>query len=83
MLVQGLESSWARVLSGVPQGSVLGPVLFVCHINDMPDTISSFMYMYADDTKMARVVNEKKRLEGAPTRLEKLTGMVRQMATKI
>ena len=66
VLVQGSESSWARVLSGVPQGSVLGPVLFVCYINDMPDTISSFMYMYADDTKMARVVNEKKRLEGTP-----------------
>jgi ribonucleases P/MRP protein subunit RPP40 len=36
---------------------VLGPVLFVCYINDMPDTISSFIHMYADDTKMSRVVN--------------------------
>ena len=60
VLAQASESSWVKVLSGVPQGSVLGPVLFVCYINDMPDTISSLIYMYADDTKMANVVNEKK-----------------------
>jgi len=45
----------ARVVSGMPQGSAL----FVCYINDMADTISSFIYMYADDTKMSRVVNVK------------------------
>jgi hypothetical protein len=60
VLVQGSESSWVKVLSGVPQDSVLGPVLFVCYINDMPDTISSLIYMYADDTKMVSVVNENK-----------------------
>jgi len=38
------------------QGSVLGPVLFVCYINDMPNTVSSFIYMYADDTKLGRRV---------------------------
>jgi len=59
VLVHGLESSWARVVSGVPQGSDLGPILFVCYINDMPDTILSFIHVYADDTKMSRVVNVK------------------------
>jgi len=34
------------------QGPVLKPLLFICHINDMPDTISSFIYMYANDTKI-------------------------------
>jgi len=49
-------SQWAPILSGVPQGSVLGPLLFISYINDMPETVSSFIYMYADDTKVVREV---------------------------
>ena len=49
--VGGTMSSWVEVLSGVPQGSLLGPILFVCYANDMPDLIASFIYMYADDIK--------------------------------
>ena len=51
----GQSSEWAPVASGIPQGSVLGPVLFVCYINYLPDTISSFSYMYADDSKIFKV----------------------------
>jgi len=51
-MVVGTGSEWASVLSGVPQGSVIGPVLFICYINDMPYTVSSFVYMYADDTRI-------------------------------
>lgn len=40
------------VLSGVPHGSVLEPVLFLCYINDMSEMITSMIYMYADDTKL-------------------------------
>ena len=36
---------------------MLGPILFICYINSMPETVSSFLYMYADDTKVFRRVD--------------------------
>ena len=54
----GSFSDWSEVVSGVPQGSVLGPVLFVCYINDLPEAISSIIHMYADDTKLFRQVDD-------------------------
>ena len=57
--VAGSFSEWAPVLSGITQGSVLGPVLFVCYINDLPEAITSIVYMYADDTKIFRQVDKE------------------------
>jgi len=51
--VAGSVSTWSDVFSGVPQGSVLGPILFVIFINDMPLTVQSFIFIYADDSKIS------------------------------
>ena len=54
--LNGRESNWIDVLSGVPQRSVLGPVLFVIYINDI-DYVSSKILKFADDTKIVGVVS--------------------------
>ena len=50
VVVNGSSSEWSNVSSGVPQGTVLGPVLFLLHINDLPTGISSEVRLFADDT---------------------------------
>ena len=55
VIVNGCASSWAPVTSGIPQGSVLGPILFVLYVNDLPDCIPSDTYLSAD-TKILRKI---------------------------
>ena len=52
MCVEGNFSNFMTVLSGIPQGSVLGPLLFILFINDLPDCIKSFIKIFADDLKI-------------------------------
>ena len=57
VVLLGCNSEWIRVKSGVPQGSVLGPLLFVIYINDIDDSVSSNLLKFADDTKVFRIVS--------------------------
>jgi ribonuclease P/MRP protein subunit RPP40 len=50
--VRGMFSQMQAVLSGVPQGSVLGPLLFLLFVNELPSWIKNDMRMFADDTKV-------------------------------
>ena len=58
MVVDGEVSSWKSVLSGVPQGSVLGPILFLVHINGLEEGATGKILKFADDTKLFRKVKE-------------------------
>ena len=58
VVIDGESSSETEVISGVPQGTVLGPLLFLVHINDLPDCVSSKVRLFADDCLLYRQINK-------------------------
>ena len=59
VVVNGEYSQLCEVSSGVPQGSVLGPLLFLCYINDTVHSISSTIRLYADDNLLYRSIHSE------------------------
>ena len=57
MVVDNAKSDIASVTSGVPQGTVLGPTLFLIYINDIADIITSNIRLFADDCVLYRTIN--------------------------
>ena len=58
VVLNGQNSSWTNVHAGVPQGSILGPLLFLIYINDLADDLSSNVKLFADDTSLFSVVHD-------------------------
>ena len=59
VIVNGEQSDPADVTSGVPQGTVMAPLLFLCYINDLPDNIISLVRLYADDVILYRPIHSE------------------------
>ena len=57
VVLNGQHSSWDNVTAGIPQGSILGPLLFLTYVNDLPNNFSSKCKFFADDTSLFSVVN--------------------------
>ena len=58
VVLNGISSSWKKILAGIPQGSELGQLLFLIYINDLPHEISSMFKMFADDTSLFSKVKD-------------------------
>ena len=56
--IDGVVSEEKTVISGVPQGSVLGPFLFLIYVNDMPEVVRSRLFLFADDNKVYRIIEK-------------------------
>ena len=73
VVVDGKNSDWVKVDSGVPQGTVLGPILFLAFINDLPSAVKSSVRLFADDCVMYRPVHSQEDCRLLQEDLDKLS----------
>ena len=59
VVLNGQNSTWVNVEAGVPQGSILGPLLFLIYINDLSENLVSNPKLFADDTSLFSVIFDK------------------------
>ena len=72
VVINGVPSNAAFVTSGIPQGSVLGPILFLIYVNDLPEIVTSTVKLFADDTKIYRKIQNTHDSEELQRDLDKL-----------
>ena len=73
VVLVGEESGSVPVTSGVPRGSVLGPILFLVYINDLPDELSSKVRLFADDTAVYLTIGGSENGKGLQNDLDRLS----------
>ena len=85
VVVKGEVSDWLTITSGVPQGSLLGPLFFIVFINDLPGVISedSTIALYADDSKLYRIINTPEDLSSFQDDLDKISDWCKGNKMKI
>ena len=71
VVYEGHTAEWKNVLSGVLQGSVLGPLLFVIFINDLVDQVNNCIRLYADYTKILAKVKSREDVERLQSNINK------------
>ena len=76
-------SNTSNVLSGVPHGSVLGPVLFVIFVADIPELVKSFINLFADDTKIYSNTEVETTAEEGSTMLQKDLSYLKEWTTEM
>jgi hypothetical protein len=80
--VNGTMSQWRPVLSGIPQGTVLGPILFSLFVSDIPSMVNNIISLFADDTKIyTTICNEDSHINLAED-LQKLQEWTQKMHMK-
>ena len=79
VVLNGQTSERRKIMSGIPQGSVLGPLLFLIYINDLPDGINSLCKIFADDTSLFSKVSDIKRFQILINRRMKLFFLEKQV----
>ncbi len=57
VLINGVSSDWNDINASVPQGSILGPLLFLIYVNDLVDDLISLPYLFADDTSLFKIID--------------------------
>ena len=58
VIINGQESDWQHTTAGVPQGSILGPLLFLVFVNDIVDNLKTTPFIFADDTSLMEAISD-------------------------